>query len=239
MTDIGNCFHCGEPMPRGERRSVEINGELKPVCCAGCEAVATLIHSSGLDGYYKIRSMPAPRPDSPEDGPDEWDVFDRPQMQETVLRVLDDDKRESAFVVQNINCPACAWLIEHSLNRFEGVDDIKVNPASGRALLSFQPDRVPLSHLLRTIAQLGYRPYPAGDGGSAAIAERRTMLKRLAVAGFGMMQVSTFAVSVWFGAFQGIDPVYRDFLNAVSWLVATPVLFYSGKPFFQGALRDF
>jgi Cu2+-exporting ATPase len=225
-------------MPRGERRSVLVSGEQHPVCCAGCEAVATLIHSSGLDGYYKIRDMPAPRPDSPDSGPDEWDAFDRVQVQENFLRTLDDGACEAAIAIQNINCPACAWLIEHSLNRIDGVEEITVNPASGRALLRFQPDRAPLSQLMRTIARLGYKPHPTGAGESAAVEERRTALKRLAVAGFGMMQVSTFAVSVWFGAFQGIDPVYRDFLNAVSWLVATPVLLYSGRPFFQGALRD-
>src|SRR5690625_2779532 len=207
MTDIGNCFHCGEPMPRGERRSVLVNGEHKPVCCAGCEAVATLIHSSGLDGYYKIRSELAPRPDTPADGPDEWDVFDRAQAQESFVRTLDDGACEAALVVQDINCPACAWLIEHRLNQLDGVEDVQVNPASGRALLRFQPEQAPVSLLMRAMAQLGYRPHPSGAGESAAVDERRTALKRLAVAGFGMMQVSTFAVSVWFGAFQGIDPV--------------------------------
>lgn len=238
MTNLGSCFHCGEPMPRGERRSVLVNGEQQPVCCAGCEAVATLIHSSGLEGYYRIRSTPGPRPEAVTSGPDEWNAFDRPQMQESFLRTLDNGQSEATIVVQNMSCPACAWLIEHSLHRLDGVDDVQVNPASGRALVRFQPERAPLSVLMRTMARLGYRPHPTGSGESLAVEERRTALKRLAVAGFGMMQVSTFAVSVWFGAFQGIDPLYRDFLNTVSWLVSTPVLFYSGRPFFQGALRD-
>lgn len=239
MSEFGSCFHCGEPMPRGERRSVLIDGEAKPVCCAGCEAVATLIHSAGLDGYYRIRTVPGPRPEETlHSGPDEWDAFDRAQVQESFLRPLDDGVSEANLLVQNMNCPACAWLIEHSLRRLEGVEELQVNPASGRALLRFRPDRVALSQLMRAMARLGYQPHPASNSGSVAVEERRTALKRLAVAGFGMMQVSTFAISVWFGAFQGIDPVYRDYLNAVSWLVATPVLLYSGRPFFQGALRD-
>lgn len=239
MSEFGSCFHCGEPMPRGERRTVLIKGEQQPVCCAGCEAVATLIHSSGLDGYYRIRTEPAPRPEeAAASGPDEWDAFDRQQVQESFLRPVDDELSEANLLVQNMNCPACAWLIEHSLRRLDGVEEMEVNPASGRALLRFRPERIAISQLMRTMAQLGYRPHPATGSESIAVEERRTALKRLAVAGFGMMQVSTFAVSVWFGAFQGIDPVFRDYLNAVSWLVATPVLLYSGRPFFQGALRD-
>lgn len=240
MNELGSCFHCGEPIPRGERRSVLINGEEKPVCCAGCEAVATLIHSAGLDGYYRIRTMPAPRPEDGliAEGPDEWDVFDREPVQKGFLRRLDAEVSEANLLVQNMNCPACAWLIEHSLRRLDGVEDLQVNPASGRALLRFRSDRIAVSQLMRAIARLGYRPYPAANFKSAAQEERRTALKRLAVAGFGMMQVSTYAVSVWFGAFQGIDPVYRDYLNAISWLVTTPVMLYSGFPFFQGALRD-
>lgn len=238
MHDAGSCFHCGEPIPRGENRHVLIKGEPKPVCCAGCEAVASLISGAGLDGYYRIRTAPAPRPDDAAAGPDEWDVFDRPQAQQNCVRPFDDSRSEATLLVENISCAACAWLIEHSLRQLDGVDEVQVNPASGRALIRFEPAKAPLSRLMRAMARLGYRPHPTGSGESAAVAERRAALKRLAVAGFGMMQVSTFAVSVWFGAFQGIDPVYRDFMNAVSWLVSTPVLFYAGRPFFTGALRD-
>ena len=49
------CFHCGEDVPHGETRSVLINGERRPMCCAGCEAVAQAIVDFGLEKFYRFR----------------------------------------------------------------------------------------------------------------------------------------------------------------------------------------
>ncbi len=97
-----------------------------------------------------------------------------------------------------------------------------------------------LSRVLDTIARLGYRPHPITPEAAASVAlkERRTAMRRLVVAGLGMMQVMTYAVSLYAGAWQGMSDEIREFLRLVSLLVATPVLFYSGAPFFIGAWRD-
>jgi hypothetical protein len=49
------CFHCGEPIPEGISLSVERDGQQKPVCCSGCQAVAELIFNTGLGRYYQFR----------------------------------------------------------------------------------------------------------------------------------------------------------------------------------------
>lgn len=234
------CFHCGEPIPADEYRTVHIAGVDQPVCCAGCEAVASLISGAGLDNFYRFRSAPSTRPDDPAAGPDEWDAYDRPKLQQSFVRTLPDGRREAALLIENLTCAACSWLIEHSLLRIDGVASVQVNAATGRALISYDPVGAPLSLILRSLARLGYRPHPvgAGSGSGSAQREQRAALKRLVVAGFGMMQVMMFAVALYFGAFAGMDPLYEQFLRLVSWLVATPVLVYSARPFFQGAWRD-
>ena len=65
-----NCFHCGEPIPDGVDLAVSVNDEERPVCCAGCQAVAQLIFGTGLGRYYQFRQelgrpdfdVPPPRP---------------------------------------------------------------------------------------------------------------------------------------------------------------------------------
>ena len=73
--------------------------------------------------------------------------------------------------------------------------DVSVNPATARARLVWDPAKVRLGDLLRVLEHVGLRPHPlAGEPAEQlAILERRTALKRLAVAGFGMMQVMMFA----------------------------------------------
>src|SRR5690625_1852262 len=160
------CFHCGEPVPRGEDRWVEVDGVERPVCCVGCEAVASLIAGAGLEAFYRFRTGPGGRPDEELiDGPDQWDAFDRTEVQREFVRG-EENRREASFLFEKLYCAACGWLIEHALQRVDGVHDVRVNPATGRALISWDAEQVPLSHLLRTLAQLGYRPHPVQSAGA-------------------------------------------------------------------------
>ena len=98
----------------------------------------------------------------------------------------------------------------------DGVDEIHVNPATARARLVWQPALTPLSRLLDTIARIGYRPHPITPEAAVSVAlkERRTAMRRLVVAGLGMMQVMTYAVSLYAGAWQGMSEEIREFLNS-------------------------
>lgn len=239
MPASNRCFHCGEPLPRGEVQRVTIDGAERPVCCPGCAAVAGLIADSGLTEFYRYREGPAPTP--PETRPDEWNAWDRDSVQRTIMRDLGDGRREAVILVEGLYCAACAWLIEHVLQPVDGLDSVEVNPATGRALVRWHADRVALSTLLRRIAGAGYRPHPLGPDETDPLSarERRAALRRLAVAGLGMMQVMMYAVGLYAGAIHaGMDPAIAGLLRHVSLLVATPVVFYAGAPFFRGAWRD-
>ena len=89
------------------------------------------------------------------------------------------------------------------------------------------------------LADLGYKPQPLAPDSTERPerAEQRAALKRLLVASLGMMQVMMFAVALYSGQFQGIDADMERFLRIVSFLVTTPVVFYSARPFFAGAIR--
>jgi Cu2+-exporting ATPase len=67
--------------------------------------------------------------------------------------------------------------------------------------------------------------------------ESRAALKRLIVAGFGAMQAMMYASALYLGAFEDMDTTTRDLFRWLGLLVATPVVFYSARPFFSGALR--
>ncbi len=236
------CFHCGEPLRAGEVRFVTVKEEQKPVCCAGCEAVANMILGSGLDAFYRFRTGPTGRPEEEvvAAGPDQWDVYDREEVQREFVRGVDTPHREASFLFENLYCAACGWLIEHALKRVEGVREIRVNPATGRAILGWDADKVPLSSLLRRLAQLGYRPHPvqSAQAQSVVMRERRSALNRLSVAGLGMMQVMMFGVALYLGYYQDMEELHKQFLRIVSMLVATPVVLYAAMPILLGAIRD-
>ena len=231
------CFHCGGPLGSGADCSVRIEGIPRQMCCAGCEAAARLILSQGLERFYAFREAGALRP---PDATRQWSIFDRAAALRRYTHELPNGARELSLEIEGLHCAACAWLIERSLGREAGVHEIHVNPSGARAELRFDPRCVPLSRLLERIRALGFVPRPLSFAGGAApgTAERRAALQRLGVAGFGMMQLMTYAVSLYAGVIQGMTLELQQLLRFVSLAVATPVVLYSAQPFFVSAWRS-
>jgi Cu2+-exporting ATPase len=230
------CFHCGNPVAAENTFTVCVEGVAHPVCCGGCEAAANLILGQGLGRFYDFRTA---TDQVPQYGGRNWAVYDREEALRRYTHVRGDGDRESSLQIEGMHCGACAWLVENSIRLLDGITDVQVNASSARAEIRFDPARVALSRVLERIHALGYQPQPLSFtvGGPSWMAERRTALKRLAVAGFGMMQVMTYAVSLYAGAMDGIAPDLAQLLRFVSLLVSTPVVLYAAQPFFVAAWR--
>jgi len=232
------CFHCGEPIPAGLRLYARIETRAEPVCCHGCKAVAEFIVGAGLDDYYRYRDQNSVRADEPA-RPDRWSAYDRPDLVSRLTRAEAGGARSITILLEGLRCAACSWLADKALQQQPGVLDVSVNPATARARLVWDPARAQLGDLLRILEHVGLRPHPlAGEPAEQlAMLERRTALKRLAVAGFGMMQVMMFALPLYVAQSSGMDAGMREFFRLVSMLVSIPVALYSGWPFYEGAWR--
>ncbi len=237
MTRAGQaCFHCAEPIPSGVAIHARIAGRDEAVCCHGCRAVAEFIAGAGLSDYYRYRDAAAARADETP-RPDRWSAYDRPELVARLTRAEADGARSITVLLEGLRCAACSWLADKALHLQSGVLDVSVNPATARARLVWDPAKVRLGDLLRVLEHVGLCPHPlAGEPAEQlALLERRAALKRLAVAGFGMMQVMMFAVPLYIGAHGGMEPDIRELLRLVSMLVSVPVAIYAGWPFYQGA----
>ncbi|ANB18390.1 heavy metal translocating P-type ATPase [Dokdonella koreensis] len=230
------CFHCGEPVPADLRLTARVQDGDRPVCCIGCRAAAEWIEGLGLADYYRLRSMPA----QPVATPADYRAWDRPQLTRLHVRTTAADRADVVVLVEGLRCAACAWLIERALGALPGVREVGVNVAARRVLLGYDPSRTRLSEVLAALARLGYAPHPLTADAIDSLRQRenRDALKRLVVAGLGAMQAMMYAVALYAGVFDGIDPAVRDFFRWLGFLVATPVVLYSARPFFAGALRE-
>lgn len=230
------CFHCGEPL-RGSTLVARIEQRDEPVCCSGCQAVAELIAGTGLGDFYRYRDGNSVRP-SEENQRDKWRVYADPQFAAQYTRTLE-EQTSVTLLIEGLRCSACSWLIDQVLRRHAGVVDVSVNAATGRASVTWDNAKLNLADVMRSIAQLGYVPHPVTDETvtRALREERRDSLKRLAVAGFGMMQVMMFAVAVYSAelANEIMEPGLLSYFRIVSLLVATPVMFYAGAPILSSA----
>ncbi|NKI35385.1 cadmium-translocating P-type ATPase [Wenzhouxiangella sp. XN79A] len=232
-----SCFHCGEPVPPGVELSVEIDGEARPMCCSGCRAVATLIHESGLGRYYDFRDRLPERPEADRAG--DYLAWDRDAVLDYHATAPGADRRSIVLVLENVHCAACAWLVNHYLSGFPGVAESRLDVGDGRLRLTFDPAATPLSQLAAALDRLGYPPHldTPDSGVERDRNERHRMLRYLMVSALGMMQVMSYALAKYIGAFQGMDAQTEEFFRLISMLVAVPVALYAGQPFYRSALR--
>jgi Cu2+-exporting ATPase len=238
MTVHKTCFHCALPVPADCTLTVEIEDEVRPVCCPGCKAVTELIRDTGMSRYYELREAPDPGVGRPPEEIAEWRVFDSEEMLEAFTQ-RHEDTREASIYVGGMYCSACSWLIETTMGRQPGVRSAEVNPITHRLRLQFPADGSGMSTYLATLADLGYQPQPLSPESETRpeVTEQRTALKRLLIASLGMMQVMMFAVGLYAMDYQGVDAEMQHFLRLVSFFVTTPVVFYSARPFFTSAWR--
>ncbi len=237
----GECFHCGLPVPPGSAYRVTIDGEPRAMCCPGCQAVAQAIVDGGMEDFYRHRTEKSERPE--ERIPDflrEVDLYDRPELQKSFVREEAGETREASLILEGIVCAACVWLNERQVKSLDGVLDFRVNYATHRARVRWDPARVQLSDILRAIAAIGYRAHPFDPGRQEQLfkREKKLALRRLTLAGLGAMQVMMIAIAMYIGDYQGMDADIRRFMRWVSLLIATPVVLYSAQAFFAPAWRD-
>jgi Cu2+-exporting ATPase len=234
------CFHCGEPLA-GSTLTIRVGDRDESVCCQGCRAVAELITGAGLTDYYRLRDRSGARPDGSKSASDRWSALNRPEVAAQFIWPSG-DLDTTTLAVDGLRCAACSWLIDRMLMSISGVAEATTNAATGRTHVRWKRGTLGLGDVTQAIAELGYRPHPLSDESAlqAQQSERRDALKRLAVAGFGMMQVMMFAIAVYSAdlAREIMDPALLVFFRNVSLLVATPVMFYAGAPILASAWRN-
>lgn len=229
------CFHCGEALPALPVR-VDLDGAPRSLCCEGCAAAASWIRDAGLGDYYRLRQVQGPRIAAE---PQDFAAWDRDDVQ-AGHAIAVEGGREITVVVEGLRCAACAWLVDRALSREPGVASVVANAVTGRVRIAWDPARTLLSTVLARLAALGYRPHLAR--GEAAERERRRernrLIGRLGVAALGATQAMMFAEALYLDTAGEMSLATRDFFRWITFLVATPVVFYSGWPFLAGMVTE-
>lgn len=226
------CFHCGLPVAPPAEVRAPVRNQMRSFCCNGCKSVCEAIHAAGLEGFYQ-RTPEGEVLGPPPEPPKELALYDIDAVQEEFVDSLG-ETREINLLVEGIHCAACVWLIENSLKALPGVAEARVNLTGRRLRLKWDNSRLKLSQALRRLGEIGYAAVPFDPEvaeGSLQRANRR-LLYRLAVAAFGMMNLMWISIALYSGADQG---EFRGLFHWIGFAVATPVLIYSGWPFYRSA----
>ena len=228
------CDHCLLDFPEREAVRETVDGVDRVFCCTGCQGIHRLIRDEGLGAFYDGRKWAetglAAHPESPQ----EVEAF------RAAVRPARGGLSEVDLYVEGIRCASCVWLNERLLSRTPGVTFARVNYATHRARVRWDPARAGLEAVLGRIRSAGYLPKPYGEseGQAAQRRETRDLLVRLGTAGFLSSQLMVVTIALYAGYFQGIDTDTRRLLEWVGLGLALPVYFYSGAPFLRNTVSS-
>jgi len=138
--------------------------------------------------------------------------------------------------IRGMTCAACARRIEKGLARLEGVIRADVNLATERGTVEYYPAALDVAEIVKKVKDLGYDASPRKDRANLREAEIRVQKRRFLIAAF------LSAPLLWSMLHMGgpLSVLVPDLLmnGYVQWLLATPVQFYAGWPFYRGAYKN-
>jgi P-type Cu2+ transporter len=231
--DVSSCYHCGGDIPPGTTIEHSGGAGILNFCCRGCHGAYLLISGAGLDDFYRRRTWK-------EAGvaPEAYQLeYEDSYLSRFVYPV---DKLSCIdIIIGGIRCSSCVWLNERMMQRLPGVREARINYATGRARIVFNPETVGPGAIFSRIADLGYlpRPYTESAARESASREQKDLLVRFGTAFFLTMQLMAYSFALYAGYFQGIEAGSKGYLQLFSLIVTTPVVFYCGWPFLTGAWR--
>ena len=230
MTEVA-CTHCNLTFSK----DVMIVEDSRYFCCKGCQGVYHLLNNEGLGTFYdKLGDTPL-QPASFKH--QDLEKFDLEGFEKKYVKTHEDGLHEIHLIIEGIHCSACVWLNEKVLHKTDGILEASINYSNNKAKILWDPSVLKLSKIIETIRSIGYNAYPYDPKlqEERAISTRKTYYTRILVAVFGAMNIMWLAIAHYAGYFSGIEQSFKNILNVAQFILATPVLFYSGWIFFRGA----
>lgn len=138
------------------------------------------------------------------------------------------------FPVTGMSCASCALNIEKKLGSQEGVANASVNLASEMVTIEFDESVVTPSGLKETVAGIGYDLITDESETARETLENRQRSK------IRTMRVKTITALVLSVPLILISMVFMNmpYANYIMWLLATPIVFWSGRSFFINAWKQ-
>ncbi|MGE5256936.1 MAG: heavy metal translocating P-type ATPase [Hyphomicrobiales bacterium] len=234
------CYLCGLALNRGRIESV-VGDTRYHFCCTGCRQVfAILLQAAGTadpaafrktDLFRKCREsgiIPRSADDPPPAAASTETAFsDTPQSppQGLTLRLK----------IENMWCPACAWLIETALGRTPGVLSATCSFATDQLRVHYDPVTADPNWITAVIKRFGYSASLPGENADHGLRRREWI--RFGISAFLSMNVMMLSFALYFGFFTDLP---AESVASISWpmaIMSAAVMGYGGMPFFRRAWR--
>jgi Cu2+-exporting ATPase len=230
------CAHCTLPVPAG---LIEPEKE-RQFCCHGCAAAYEIIHGCGLERFYALHQA--------TDGPvrqargtgRKYAEFDDPTFATLYVKSVIPGTAAVEFFLEGVHCAACVWLVERLPRVLPGVLEARLDLRRALVMVTWDPSRVELSKIGRTLDGMGYPPHAARERAQRDLrrSEDRRTLIRIGLAGACAGNVMLLAFALYAGLFDSMEPQYLRLFRWVSMLLSVVAVLGPGWVFMRGAIAS-
>ncbi|PIE01518.1 MAG: copper-translocating P-type ATPase [Acidobacteria bacterium] len=148
---------------------------------------------------------------------------------------------EAEFLISGMSCAACSARIERKLGRLPAIVSVQVNLATEKAKVAYLPDMITTSKIGNTIDKMGFKArLPAASSPQTAERALESQSERYLLTRFLFSLLLAVPLFLTMFAHMFNWSWYPKWLMRpeTQWLLATPVQFIAGWPFYRGAFKN-
>jgi len=149
-------------------------------------------------------------------------------------KISDRNNVKKQFPVTGMSCASCAANIESTLNRQSGVVKASVNLASQIATLEFNPSVITPQDLKESVTSIGYDLIIDESENAREELENLKQKKHRSLKNRTMLAI-ILAIPLLLVSMVFMNIPYA---NYIMWVLATPIVFWSGRSFFINAWKQ-
>lgn len=233
------CAHCDLIVPEG----LLVAGDENQFCCNGCRTAYELIHSCGLEDFYRYAEN---KQTAAESETVDFQNYDTDYFLENFTKKLEANRvqngseshaRTVEFSLEGMHCSACVWLVEKLPQIVSGVRQATVNLPTRSVKITFE-STVSLRQIAEALSSLGYRPtpYQAENLARETQKENRKQLFRLGLAGAAAGNNMLVSLGIYLGQLQGMNSGIATLLLVYSGIISLISLLGPGRSILQKAI---
>ncbi|ELR70775.1 Type cbb3 cytochrome oxidase biogenesis protein CcoI [Fulvivirga imtechensis AK7] len=222
------CHHC-EDLCRQEH--IVYDG--KHFCCTGCKTVYELFQTDDLRELYESRNKANPHLAG------KYDFLENEEIRNKLLRFRSEKHNIIQLSLPDIHCSSCVYVLENLSDFHSGVIQAQVNFLKRTAEVHYNPQVIKLPELAGLLSSMGYPPQFNMD---EAEDKRRSsgssgLALKIGVAAFCFGNIMLLSFPEYLGIDESMDDSFKTFFAYLNVVLVLPVIFYSGKGYFQSAYK--
>jgi P-type Cu+ transporter len=137
--------------------------------------------------------------------------------------------------INGMTCASCVARVEKAINKIDGVKSASVNLATEKATIEYQPDDKRMEQIKKSIEAAGYQIEVAEKEKEREEKDdyAEKLHKDFIFATILTVPILILNMGIMWEWFREILPISIDATNKLLFLLTTPVVFVSGKRFYQ------